>query len=113
MRISDWSSDVCSSDLASGSPCSGDTVNRTGARRMIDLHYWPTPNGHKITMFLEETGLDYRILPVNIGAGEKFKPDFLKIAPRSEEHTYKLQSRSRNSYALFFLTKNQMTQYNT
>src|SRR3546814_1121240 len=83
MRISDWSSDVCSSDLASGSPCSGDTVNRTGARRMIDLHYWPTPNGHKITMFLEETGLDYRILPVNIGAGDQFKPDFLKIAPNN------------------------------
>src|SRR3546814_9763947 len=50
---------------------------------MIDLHYWPTPNGHKITMFLEETGLDYRILPVNIGAGDQFKPDFLKIAPNN------------------------------
>ncbi|MCM8730215.1 glutathione S-transferase N-terminal domain-containing protein [Hephaestia sp. GCM10023244] len=50
---------------------------------MIDLHYWPTPNGHKITMFLEETGLDYRIKPVNIGAGDQFKPDFLKIAPNN------------------------------
>ena len=50
---------------------------------MIDLHYWPTPNGHKITMFLEETGLPYRIVPVNIGAGEQFKPDFLAIAPNN------------------------------
>lgn len=50
---------------------------------MIDLYYWPTPNGHKITMFLEEAGLDYRILPVNISAGEQFKPDFLRISPNN------------------------------
>lgn len=50
---------------------------------MIDLHYWPTPNGHKITMFLEEAGLPYSIVPVNIGQGEQFKPDFLKIAPNN------------------------------
>ena len=50
---------------------------------MIDLHYWPTPNGHKITLFLEEVGLDYTIKPVNIGAGEQFQPDFLKIAPNN------------------------------
>ncbi len=50
---------------------------------MIDLYYWPTPNGHKITMFLEEAGGDYRIFPVNIGKGEQFKPDFLKIAPNN------------------------------
>ncbi|MDF2603561.1 glutathione binding-like protein [Sphingomonas sp.] len=50
---------------------------------MIDLHYWPTPNGHKITLFLEEAGVPYRIIPVNIGAGEQFKPDFLKIAPNN------------------------------
>jgi GST-like protein len=50
---------------------------------MIDLHYWPTPNGHKITMFLEEAGLPYQLLPINIGAGEQFKPDFLKIAPNN------------------------------
>jgi len=50
---------------------------------MIDLYYWPTPNGHKITMFLEETGLRYEIIPVNIGKGEQFKPDFLKIAPNN------------------------------
>ena len=50
---------------------------------MIDLHYWPTPNGHKITMFLEEAGLDYTIFPVNIGTGEQFKPEFLAIAPNN------------------------------
>ncbi|NET31786.1 MAG: thiol:disulfide oxidoreductase [Cyanothece sp. SIO1E1] len=50
---------------------------------MIELYYWPTPNGHKITIFLEETGLDYEIKPVNIGAGDQFKPDFLKLAPNN------------------------------
>ena len=50
---------------------------------MIDLHFWPTPNGHKITMFLEESGLDYRIVPVNIGAGEQFRPEFLAISPNN------------------------------
>ena len=50
---------------------------------MIDLHYWPTPNGHKITMFLEEAGLAYSIRPVNIVAGDQFEPDFLKIAPNN------------------------------
>lgn len=50
---------------------------------MIDLYYWPTPNGHKITLFLEEAGLDYRIVPVDIGKGDQFAPDFLKIAPNN------------------------------
>jgi len=50
---------------------------------MIELHYWPTPNGHKITMFLEEIGLPYTIKPVNIGKGEQFEPGFLKIAPNN------------------------------
>ena len=50
---------------------------------MIDLHYWPTPNGHKITMFLEETKLPYKLIGVNIGRGDQFKPDFLKIAPNN------------------------------
>ena len=50
---------------------------------MIDLYYWTTPNGHKITMFLEEAGLDYRIIPVNIGKGEQFAPDFLAVAPNN------------------------------
>ena len=50
---------------------------------MIDLYYWTTPNGHKITMFLEETGLPHRILPINIGKGEQFAADFLRIAPNN------------------------------
>ncbi len=50
---------------------------------MIDVYYWTTPNGHKITMFLEETGLDYKLVPINIGKGEQFDPDFLKIAPNN------------------------------
>jgi GSH-dependent disulfide-bond oxidoreductase len=51
---------------------------------MIHLYYWPTPNGHKITMFLEEAELEYRIIPVNIGAGDQFKPGFLKISPNNK-----------------------------
>jgi GSH-dependent disulfide-bond oxidoreductase len=51
---------------------------------MIDLHYWTTPNGHKITMFLEETGLPYRIVPVNLLKDEQFAPDFLAIAPNNK-----------------------------
>ena len=50
---------------------------------MIDLYYWTTPNGHKITMFLEETGLAYRIVPVNIGTGAQFEPAFLAISPNN------------------------------
>ncbi|MEC5163444.1 GSH-dependent disulfide-bond oxidoreductase [Janthinobacterium sp. CG_23.3] len=50
---------------------------------MIDLYYWTTPNGHKVTMFLEEAGLPYRIFPVNIGKGEQFRPEFLAIAPNN------------------------------
>jgi GST-like protein len=50
---------------------------------MIDLHYWTTPNGHKITMFLEETGLEYKIIPVNIGKGDQFKSEFLAVAPNN------------------------------
>ncbi|WP_271103776.1 glutathione binding-like protein [Pseudomonas tohonis] len=50
---------------------------------MIDLYYWTTPNGHKITLFLEETGLPYRIHPINIGKDEQFQPSFLKIAPNN------------------------------
>lgn len=51
---------------------------------MIDLHYWPTPNGHKITIFLEEAGLEYAIHPVDIGAGDQFKPEFLAISPNNK-----------------------------
>ncbi|QDH71383.1 glutathione S-transferase N-terminal domain-containing protein [Marilutibacter alkalisoli] len=51
---------------------------------MIDLYYWPTPNGHKITLFLEETGLDYTIHPVDIGAGDQHKPEFLAFSPNNK-----------------------------
>jgi GSH-dependent disulfide-bond oxidoreductase len=50
---------------------------------MIDLHYWTTPNGHKTTIFLEESGLPYRIIPVNISKGDQFKPEFLAISPNN------------------------------
>lgn len=50
---------------------------------MIDLYYWTTPNGHKITLFLEEAGLPYTIRPIHIGKGEQFAPEFLKIAPNN------------------------------
>jgi GSH-dependent disulfide-bond oxidoreductase len=50
---------------------------------MIDLHYWTTPNGHKITIFLEETGLPYKFFPVNIGKGEQFKREFLAVSPNN------------------------------
>ena len=50
---------------------------------MIDLYYWSTPNGHKITMFLEEAGLKYTTHAINIGKGDQFKPEFLAIAPNN------------------------------
>jgi len=50
---------------------------------MIDLYYWTTPNGHKITIFLEETGLPYTLKPVNINKGEQFDPAFLAISPNN------------------------------
>ena len=51
---------------------------------MLDLYYWPTPNGHKITLFLEEAGLAYTIKPVNIGRGDQFKPEYLAISPNNK-----------------------------
>jgi GST-like protein len=50
---------------------------------MIELYYWTTPNGHKVTIFLEEAGVPYRIHPVNIGKGDQFKPDFLALSPNN------------------------------
>ncbi|MBW4512839.1 MAG: glutathione S-transferase N-terminal domain-containing protein [Scytonematopsis contorta HA4267-MV1] len=50
---------------------------------MIDLYYWTTPNGHKITMFLEEVALPYNLIPINIATGDQFKPEFLKISPNN------------------------------
>lgn len=50
---------------------------------MIDLHTWPTPNGLKLALFVEESGIAHRIVPVNIGTGEQFRPEFLAIAPNN------------------------------
>ncbi|HTW69342.1 MAG TPA: glutathione S-transferase N-terminal domain-containing protein [Acetobacteraceae bacterium] len=50
---------------------------------MIDFYYWPTPNGWKVSIMLEETGLPYRMIPVNIGKGDQFKPDFMAISPNN------------------------------
>jgi len=50
---------------------------------MIDLYYWPTPNGKKIAIMLEECDLEYTLVPVNIGVGEQFEPEFLKISPNN------------------------------
>jgi GST-like protein len=52
-------------------------------RKPIQLFYWPTPNGHKISIMLEETGLPYEVRPINIGAGEQFAPAFLKLSPNN------------------------------
>jgi len=51
---------------------------------LIDLYTWPTPNGHKIHIMLEETGLEYRVHPIDIGAGDQFKPEFLAISPNNK-----------------------------
>ena len=51
---------------------------------MIDLYTWPTPNGHKVHIFLEETGLEYTVIPINILTGDQFDPEFLKISPNNK-----------------------------
>jgi GSH-dependent disulfide-bond oxidoreductase len=50
---------------------------------MLHLHYWPTPNGKKVTIFLEESGLEYRVVPCNIGRGDQFEPEFLRLNPNN------------------------------
>ena len=51
---------------------------------MIDFYFWTTPNGYKVLMFLEEAGIPYRIIPVNISKGEQFDPEFLKVSPNNK-----------------------------
>ena len=51
---------------------------------MLDLYFWTTPNGYKVTILLEELGIAYRVVPVHIGKGEQFAPDFLKISPNNK-----------------------------
>src|SRR3954447_4692903 len=64
---------------------SDDDANRLSGRNtpMIDVYYWTTPNGHKVTIFLEEAGLPYKIIPINIGKGEQFKAEFLAVSPNN------------------------------
>jgi GST-like protein len=50
---------------------------------MIELYYWPTPNGHKVSIMLEECGLEYEVKPIDIGAGDQFARDFLEISPNN------------------------------
>ena len=50
-------------------------------RYMIDFYYWPTPNGWKVSILLEELGIPYKMVPVNIGKGDQFDPNFLEISP--------------------------------
>jgi GSH-dependent disulfide-bond oxidoreductase len=57
--------------------------NQSKEYYMLDLYFWTTPNGYKITILLEELGWPYNVIPVNIGTGEQFKPDFLKISPNN------------------------------
>src|SRR6185503_12298221 len=59
----------------------GRNANRKGIMAMIDLHYWPTPNGKKVTILLEEAGVEYKIVPCNIQRGDQFTPEFLAINP--------------------------------
>src|ERR1700704_2912277 len=63
-------------------------ASRSAAKRVkpakpIDLHYWPTPNGYKVSIMLEECGLPYRVIPLNIARGDQFKPEFLAISPNN------------------------------
>ena len=51
---------------------------------MLDLYFWTTPNGYKVTILLEELGLQYNVVPIDIGEGEQFNPDFLKISPNNK-----------------------------
>ena len=51
---------------------------------MLDLYFWTTPNGYKVSILLEELGLQYNVVPVHIGKGEQFNPDFLKISPNNK-----------------------------
>jgi len=69
---------------------------------MIDLYTWPTPNGHKVHIMLEEVGLEYRVIPVNINQGDQFEPDFLAISPNNKMPAMlDRDGPNGNSYPLF------------
>jgi GST-like protein len=71
-------------DAGAGRTLAHPLDQRSGVERMIDLYVWPTPNGYKISIFLEEVGLPYRVIPVDIQAGDQFKPEFLEISPNNK-----------------------------
>src|SRR3546814_6897083 len=75
MRISDWSSDVCSSDLRRTRHC------RRREPSMIDVYFTPTPNGHKVSIMLEETGLPHQLLAMNMLEGDHLTPEYRRINP--------------------------------
>ena len=66
---------------------------------MIDLYTWPTPNGRKISIMLEETGINYTVFPVNIGKDDQFQPNFLKISPNNKIPA--IVDKENNNYSLF------------
>jgi GSH-dependent disulfide-bond oxidoreductase len=68
---------------ANSAPGSGRAVRRAGSAKPIELYFWPTPNGWKITIMLEECGLPYVVIPLDISKGDQFKPDFLAISPNN------------------------------
>ena len=67
----------------------------TTQTKPIELYYWPTPNGWKITIMLEETGIPYRMIPVNIGRGDQFKPEFLAISTHGQQIMSAIEYSSR------------------
>src|SRR4051812_22216776 len=68
---------------------------------MIDFYYWPTPNGWKISIMLEECGLEYRTIPVNIGKGDQFKPEFLAINPNQRNAAIRRYHRPDEPVSVF------------
>jgi len=75
---------MCHDDAGSSGPRGKDRAMTTSDQKPIKLYYWPTPNGWKITIMLEELGVPYEVIPVDIGKGAQFEPDFLKISPNNK-----------------------------
>src|ERR1700739_3256596 len=85
-RVS-WLRKLASSIGIQGARIAGPTSDRQVNYEefdMINLYFWPTPNGLKITVALEELGLPYNVIPINIGKGDQFKPEYLRISPNNK-----------------------------